>query len=112
MSCPPRAWGCGELGLSTGGTENRKGRQEDQTPGGSPCYRDPRNSAQAHRERTGVEMASEAQRWDGGGGGRYSVQHFGGFSTMAGFKILNAHYPLQKHVGCLATQRHFLRGLI
>ena len=48
VSCPPRAWGCGELGLNMGRTENRTGRQKDQTPGDSPCYLDSKKPQYRH----------------------------------------------------------------
>ena len=48
MSCPLRAWGCGELGLNMGRTENRTGRQKEQTPGDSPCYLDSKKPQSRH----------------------------------------------------------------
>ena len=48
VSCPPRAWGCGELGLNMARTENRTGRQKDQTPGDSPCYLDSKKPQYRH----------------------------------------------------------------
>ena len=48
VSCPLRAWGCEELGLNMGRTENRTGRQKEQTPGDSPCYLDSKKPQYRH----------------------------------------------------------------
>ena len=95
VSCPPRAWGCGELGLNMGRTENRTGRQKYQTPGDSPCYLDSKKPQYRHTgtNRGGNGLGGSELGW--GWGERDIVGHLRGVSMMASFKLLNAHCPLQ-----------------
>ena len=77
-----------------GRTENRTGRQKEQTPGDSPCYLDSKKPQYRHTgNKRGWEWPWRLRGGGGGGGG--VLGHFGGVSMMAGFKLLSAHCPLQ-----------------